>query len=105
GGAPVSDRSPLEPLTAAEGAALLAIARAAVRAAVSGAHPPDPPADVPPRLCEPAGVFVSLHTGELRGCIGSVGPDVALSVSTARMAAAAASRDPRFPPLRPEELP
>jgi len=100
----VSDRSPPEPLSATEGAALLAIVRTALRATVAGDPLPDPPADVPARLLEPAGVFVTLHAGDLRGCIGSVSPDVPLGISTARMAAAAASRDPRFPPVRPEEL-
>lgn len=54
-----------------------------------------------------APVFVTLRTanGKLRGCIGSTRPGAGdLFSETARVAVLAASRDPRFPPLRPEEL-
>lgn len=92
-------------LTEAERMALLAVARAAVCGAVEGRAPPALPADLPPRLREPAGAFVSLHAGTaLRGCIGSVAPEGSLVQLVARMAAAAATGDPRFPPLRPDEL-
>ena len=54
-----------------------------------------------------APVFVTLRSldGSLRGCIGSliaIEPDVASE--TARSAVLAATRDPRFPPVRSEEL-
>jgi AmmeMemoRadiSam system protein A len=56
----------------------------------------------------PAGVFVTLHsrsTGELRGCIGTIEPcEASLAEETIRNAIAAATRDPRFPPVHPEEL-
>jgi uncharacterized protein len=92
--------------TGAERTALLDLARAAVRAAAFGAPPPDLPADLPPRLCDPAGAFVSLHdaAGELRGCIGSVELDGPLGDLVVRMAVAAATRDPRFAPVGPDEL-
>ncbi len=56
------------------------------------------------------GVFVTLHSYEgadrkLRGCIGRIVGDRALSDLTAEMAVSAALRDPRFPPLRANELP
>jgi AmmeMemoRadiSam system protein A len=56
---------------------------------------------------ECAGVFVSLHDahGQLRGCIGTFlpsQPNVALEVI--HNAISAATRDPRFPPVRPREL-
>jgi AmmeMemoRadiSam system protein A len=53
-----------------------------------------------------AGVFVSLHTdGRLRGCIGTVLPTKdSLAAEVAANAIEAATRDPRFPPLTPEEL-
>jgi MEMO1 family protein len=54
-----------------------------------------------------APVFVTLRTrdGKLRGCIGSTRPGAGdLVTETARVAVLAASRDPRFPPLRVEEL-
>jgi AmmeMemoRadiSam system protein A len=51
------------------------------------------------------GVFVSLHVGKrLRGCIGVVEPDRSLGDSVVRCASVAALRDPRFPPMRLEEL-
>jgi AmmeMemoRadiSam system protein A len=85
---------------------LLAAARAAVRAAAAGAEPPPPPAELPPRLGSPAGAFVSLHVRtELRGCVGSIVSEEPLAATVMRMAVAAATRDPRFPPVTPAELP
>ena len=81
------------------------MARAAVRAAAHGAEPPPLSADLPPRLLVPAGAFVSLHVRDaLRGCVGSIEPQGPLAALVARMAVAAATTDPRFPALRPEEL-
>jgi uncharacterized protein len=59
-----------------------------------------------PQLAEPSGVFVSLHTleGDLRGCIGSIQPVAPLVRAVASSAVNAATRDPRFPPLRTHEL-
>ena len=52
------------------------------------------------------GVFVTLHKhGSLRGCIGHMTGDAPLYSTIATMACAAAFEDPRFPPLRQEELP
>jgi AmmeMemoRadiSam system protein A len=51
------------------------------------------------------GAFVSLHMkGKLRGCIGIVEPVGTLGETIARCAVSAASEDPRFSPLRPEEV-
>ena len=59
----------------------------------------------PQRLRQPAATFVTLHTdGKLHGCIGSVEPRLPLVWDVAKNAIAAAHHDPRFPPLRPEEL-
>lgn len=68
------------------------------------------PAGLPavPQLPPRAGVFVSLHDreGNLRGCVGTFLPtrstvweEIALN------AVAAATHDPRFPPVHPDELP
>jgi AmmeMemoRadiSam system protein A len=47
-----------------------------------------------------------LHVnGQLRGCIGRVDPDTPLYLAVEQLAVAAATRDPRFEPLRAEELP
>ena len=51
------------------------------------------------------GAFVSLHKhGQLRGCIGHFGEDTPLHEIVAEMARAAAFEDPRFMPVRREEL-
>lgn len=52
------------------------------------------------------GAFVTLRTAgdDLRGCIGSQGEDSPLYRTVQEMAVAAATRDPRFPPLIAEEL-
>lgn len=51
------------------------------------------------------GAFVSLHkNGNLRGCIGHFGEDYPLYEVVAEMARAAAFKDPRFSPVRREEL-
>jgi hypothetical protein len=56
-------------------------------------------------LKQKCGAFVSLHKhGQLRGCIGHFGEDVALHEIVAEMARAAAFEDPRFAPVRREEL-
>ena len=56
----------------------------------------------------PAGVFVTIHsanTGDLRGCIGTISPtEESLAQEVINNAVAAATRDPRFPPVRPSEL-
>lgn len=53
-----------------------------------------------------AGAFVSIHKqGILRGCIGTVAPTrVSLAEEIIHNAVSAAARDPRFEPIRPEEL-
>ena len=56
-------------------------------------------------LSSMCGAFVSLHKhGRLRGCIGHFGEDIPLHEIVARMARAAAFEDPRFSPLRRQEL-
>jgi AmmeMemoRadiSam system protein A len=55
-----------------------------------------------------APLFVTLRDpyGELRGCIGHLVPTrKTLEDEVAMIAVLAASRDPRFPPVRPEEVP
>lgn len=53
-----------------------------------------------------AGAFVSIHkNGALRGCIGTIGPtqnNVALEIIENGISAS--TRDPRFSPIRPDEL-
>ena len=85
-------------------AAFLQLARDAIVAHVTGAAAPA--TSVCPRADEPGAAFVTLHRhGELRGCIGHVEADEPLGRVIARGAVAAASADPRFPPVTAEELP
>ena len=66
------------------------------------------PAGLPAEMTEKqAGAFVSLHEhGRLRGCIGTIAPtEDSLAEEILRNAVSAASRDPRFSPVREEELP
>ena len=53
-----------------------------------------------------AGVFVSLHAyGHLRGCIGTTGPTTqSVAWEIVQNAVSACSRDPRFIPVRADEL-
>ncbi len=86
---------------------LFEIARTALRkTTLEGDHQWLPDLDqLPERLRQPAATFVTLHTdGRLHGCIGSVTPRLPLAWDVAKNAIAAARHDPRFPPLRPEEL-
>lgn len=84
---------------------LLLQARRAIESHLNGAGPRPGAAEggrLPPQAC-----FVSLKlAGRLRGCIGTVLPaQRTLEAEVAANAVAAATRDPRFRPLRAEELP
>jgi AmmeMemoRadiSam system protein B/AmmeMemoRadiSam system protein A len=58
-----------------------------------------------PLLTRHAGAFVTLkERGELRGCIGHTRADLPLYQAVQQMAVAAATSDPRFPPLTSEGL-
>ncbi len=61
--------------------------------------------DLSPRLSETKGCFVTLtENGELRGCIGHILPQEALYLAVEDNARNAATRDPRFQPVRPDEV-
>jgi len=86
---------------------LVQLARQTIDAYVRHGVVIDPPEELVPEMRQRAGVFVSLHDpeGQLRGCIGTFLPtesNVALEVIN--NAISAATRDPRFPPVRPAEL-
>jgi AmmeMemoRadiSam system protein A len=85
---------------------LLEIAREAVQAAAAGREPDGPARPMPPVLEAPGAAFVTLRRGDaLRGCIGHLAANQPLWRSVQEMAAAAATRDDRFAPVRPEEVP
>jgi hypothetical protein len=95
-------------LTPGEGKALLELARRAVEAKVKqGTSPAAPLALLAryPRLALPRATFVTLHEqGKLRGCVGTLVADEPLAASVVHSAEGAAVKDPRFQPVRPEEL-
>jgi len=66
----------------------------------------NPPDNLPPEVHGKAGVFVSLKKhGELRGCIGTYSPcRDSVAMETISNAISAATKDPRFPPVREDEL-
>lgn len=83
---------------------LLKVARESIRAHLKNQTPASSQ-EASPALCEPRGVFVTLHRqGRLRGCIGYLEPVKPLIAAVQEMATAAAFHDPRFPPVREEEL-
>jgi hypothetical protein len=91
-------------LTDDEKRELLRIARATLREYLTTSRLP-PGAPHKPTLVAPGGVFVSLHRdGDLRGCIGTFADTTPLFRTVQEMAVAAATRDPRFEPLAPEDL-
>ena len=91
-------------LSEADRSSALQLARIAVVEAVSRRKLP---AQIPKEgiFGERRGVFVTLHlNGRLQGCIGVVQPHEPLGDAIVRCAASAALEDPRFAPMRPEQL-
>jgi AmmeMemoRadiSam system protein A len=83
---------------------LLRIARATLREFLATGYMP-PGAPHRKTLLVPAGAFVSVYVDdELRGCMGRVDADTPLYLAVEQLAVAAATRDPRFEPVRMEEL-
>ena len=83
---------------------LLSIARRTIEGFLRDGHAP---ALVPrhPTLIEKRGAFVTLHAGdELRGCIGHTQARHPLWETVRDVAVLAATDDPRFEPMTPEEL-
>ena len=69
------------------------------------AKKPRPVQELTPVFREKRGVFVTISKhGELRGCIGLPYPVMPLGEAIEHAAAAAAREDPRFPPVKKEEL-
>ena len=93
--------------SAGEKHALLQLAREAMRQAVVE-RVEDPAVDaqrLAPKLMEAGAAFVTLtEGGQLRGCIGSIEAHEPLALNVAHNAVSAATGDPRFLPVGPEEL-
>jgi len=97
-------------LSLEEGRLLVHLARQSVEHYFrSGGRVLEPPANVPDKLREKRGVFVTINSvlddqRELRGCIGFPYPIYSLVEATIKAALSSAFEDPRFPPLREDEL-
>jgi uncharacterized protein (TIGR00296 family) len=90
-------------LSSAEGEMSVRLARGAIDYAL--VKKPKPDLALTPVFGEKRGVFVTLtKAGELRGCIGFPYPVMPLGDAIEDAAVAAATGDPRFPPVRKEEL-
>ncbi|ASJ09859.1 AMMECR1 domain-containing protein [Thermococcus sp. P6] len=89
---------------------LVRLARRAVEEYVRNGRVIKPPEDTPRELMEKMGVFVTLNRHglpperALRGCIGFPLPIYPLAEATIKAAIYSASEDPRFPPVREDEL-
>ncbi len=104
-----------EKLSIEEGRFLVKLARRAVEEYLSSARIITPPPETPLRLWEKRGVFVTIERivvdpesrradRILRGCIGYPEPVYPLVEGDIRAAIAAATQDPRFPPLTLREM-
>ncbi|MBE0426888.1 MAG: AmmeMemoRadiSam system protein B [Nitrospirae bacterium] len=91
-------------LTDSDKAELLTIARNTVAEYVTNGK--TPAIEIRnPKLKSDGAVFVTIKKNDsLRGCIGHIQPIMPLYQSVVKNAIAACSGDPRFPPLRKEEL-
>jgi AmmeMemoRadiSam system protein A len=85
---------------------LVRIARQTLENWVRGIDKRPDPGEVPPEFRRPAGVFVSVKKGgALRGCIGTVKPATpSIIEEVMENAVSAGARDPRFYPVRADEL-
>lgn len=92
------------PYTEEEKKELLALARKAITEYVTNGKSPE--TDVKNQKFKTDGaVFVTIkENGSLRGCIGHIQAIMPLYQSIMRNAVAACSSDPRFPPMKKEEL-
>ena len=96
------------PSALSESKEIPALARLVIETFMTTGKIIDPPEPLSDLFAARAGCFVSIKTldGDLRGCIGTVEPvENTLAEEIIANAVSAATRDPRFPPVRKEELP
>lgn len=92
-----------EQLTREEGQRLIAVARKAIEAKLLEKSSQETE-EIPPKFQQKGGTFVTLSMdGALRGCIGHIIAKESILEGVEENAVNAAFRDPRFPPLSPEE--
>ncbi|MFZ0390699.1 MAG: AmmeMemoRadiSam system protein A [Calditrichia bacterium] len=95
---------PVVGLNSEEKQFLLRLARRSIRSRIDDSRIEDPPV-IPEKLREKFGTFVTLHfQRRLRGCIGYVEGIKPLYQAVMEMARSAAFEDPRFSPLKKDEL-
>jgi AmmeMemoRadiSam system protein A len=82
------------------------LAKATVEKYVKEGKRPSPPKTLTPEMKAKAGVFVSIHKlGDLRGCIGTFEPyEENVAREVIHNAVSAATQDPRFDAITPDEL-
>jgi len=85
---------------------LVELAVRAVREYITRGQIINPPSPLPPEMQKAAGVFVSIKKhNRLRGCIGTYHPtEPNIAQEIIRNAIYAATEDPRFLPVEPEEF-
>ncbi len=94
----------MSPLCSDDRRALLDLARRAIVEAVCHERVLDFPLPTG-AVAAPAGAFVTLHRrSRLCGCIGQIVASDSLAATVVRCAIGAATKDPRFRAVRPEEL-
>ena len=84
---------------------LLELARHAIQTTIQKGRRLPTVESLSPLLREKRGTFVTLWQDQLRGCIGFPYPVKPLAEAVQEAAVSAALQDPRFPPVRLEELP
>ena len=92
-------------LDPSQGSWAVSHARTVVEEVVESGRKPERPTQIDPVFEIDRGAFVTLRKGgDLRGCIGRPTPEQPAIRAIRGAAVDAATDDPRFPPVRPEEL-
>lgn len=93
-------------LSLKQGTSLVKFAREVIESKFKNKEP-EPPENLKDILSKKRGVFVTLHefpSCQLRGCIGYAEPVIPLIDAVKGSAISAALKDPRFPPVKMDEL-
>lgn len=94
----------MSPLNHEEKHQLLSLAREAITLQITGS-PAKPPETMPDSLQQKHGCFVTIKLdNKLRGCIGNLVSEKPLYLLVQEMAVAAATKDPRFYPMKKKDL-
>jgi len=96
-------------LTQEEGEYIVKLARGSAETYLKKGEVPKVPDNLPPKLKKHCGVFVTINSvgdkkHQLRGCIGFPHPTTMLAQAIIESAISSAAQDPRFLPMKAEEL-